>query len=110
MKKVVQSCLVCQQAKPDRAKKPDLLQPLPVPDAAWKIISFDFIEGLPQSGKFNCILVVRYSTFLSLKRQWVVQSMFLHPCHWSFQNGKYLNKYCSVAWGTVGLVQCFKCW
>lgn len=34
----VQAYQVCQQAKPDRAKSPGLLQPLPVPDSAWSVI------------------------------------------------------------------------
>ena len=42
----VRTCLVCQPAKPDRAKLPGLLQPLQVPDHAWQIISLDFVEGL----------------------------------------------------------------
>lgn len=68
---LVQSCTVCQQAKPDRSKYPGLLQPLPVPDAAWQVVSMDFIEGLPCSGRFNCILVVvdkfsRYAHFIPL--------------------------------------------
>jgi hypothetical protein len=46
----VQSCLTCQQAKPDRSKYSGFLQPLPVPDEAWQIITMDFIEGLPNSG------------------------------------------------------------
>jgi hypothetical protein len=45
----VKSCMVCQQAKPDRVKSPGLLQPLPVPESAWQIITMYFIEGLPQS-------------------------------------------------------------
>lgn len=45
----VQSCSVCAQAKPDRARYPGLLQPLPVPKGSWDIIT-DFVEGLPQSG------------------------------------------------------------
>jgi hypothetical protein len=48
----VQSCKVCQQAKADRSKNPGLLQPLPVPDGAWQIVSIDFVEGLPIF--FNC--------------------------------------------------------
>ena len=61
----VQSCSVCLQAKPDRARYPGLLQPLPVPSSAWEIISMDFIEGLPLSGSSNTILVVvdKYSKF-----------------------------------------------
>lgn len=37
-KAFVSSCLVCQQAKPDRSRLPGLLQPLPVPAAAWQLI------------------------------------------------------------------------
>jgi hypothetical protein len=67
----IRQCQICQQSKPDRAKYPGLLQPLPVPDAAWQVISLDFIEGLPRSGRYNCILVVvakfsRYAHFLPL--------------------------------------------
>jgi hypothetical protein len=61
----VASCTVCIQAKPDRAKYPSLLSPLPVPSESWQMISMDFIEGLPRSGFANCILVVvdRFSKF-----------------------------------------------
>lgn len=67
----VKCCTICQQAKPDRSKYPGLLQPLPVPDGAWQVVSMDFIEGLPRSGRFNCILVVvdkfsRYAHFIPL--------------------------------------------
>lgn len=69
--KFVQSCLVCQQDKSDRTKLPGLLQPLPVPSMSWQIITMDFIEGLPRSGGFNCILVVvdtfsKYAHFIPL--------------------------------------------
>ncbi|RLM91723.1 hypothetical protein C2845_PM08G11800 [Panicum miliaceum] len=68
----VKKCLVCQQAKPDRAKLPGLLQPLPVPATAWQVVSLDFVEAVPLSGGFNCILVVvdlfsKYAHFLGLK-------------------------------------------
>jgi hypothetical protein len=56
--RMVQSCSVCLQAKPDRARYPGLLQPLPVPAASWEIVSMDFVEGLPTSGSANAILVV----------------------------------------------------
>jgi hypothetical protein len=72
VQRYVSACAVCQQAKPDRTKLPGLLQPLPVPDRAWSVISMDFIEGLPTSSGSNCILVVvdlfsKYSHFLPLK-------------------------------------------
>lgn len=57
VKLFVQSCLVCQQSKHDQGKSPGLLQPLPVPDSAWQVISLDFIEG-SSSRRYNCILVV----------------------------------------------------
>lgn len=45
---------------------------IPVPDGAWEIVSLDFIEGLPLSGKYNCILVVidsfsKYGHFIPLR-------------------------------------------
>ncbi|WVZ85511.1 hypothetical protein U9M48_032433 [Paspalum notatum var. saurae] len=67
----VAQCQVCQQAKPERVKYPGLLQPLPVPDYAWQVITMDFIEGLPTSGHCNAILVVvdkfsKYAHFIPL--------------------------------------------
>lgn len=62
MKKMIAAwcseCAICQQAKSERVKYPGLLQPLEVPDGAWKIISMDFIEGLPQSHQANCIMAI----------------------------------------------------
>ena len=71
VKEFVTSCLTCQRAKPDRARLPGLLQPLPVPSAAWQILSMDFVEGLPRSHHANCILVIidsftKYAHFLAL--------------------------------------------
>jgi transposase InsO family protein len=76
----VSECLVCQQAKPDRSKLPGLLQPLPVPERAWKVVSLDFVEGLPLSEGRNCILVVvdlftKYAHFLSLRHPFTAATM-----------------------------------
>jgi hypothetical protein len=54
----VSSCLICKQAKLDRAKYPGLLQPFPVPHGAWQVISLDFVEGLPKSANMDTIMVV----------------------------------------------------
>lgn len=72
VKDFVQSCAICQQAKYDRSRSPGLLQPLPVPDSAWQVLSMDFIEGLPLSNSFNCILMVidlltKYGHFIPLR-------------------------------------------
>jgi ribosomal protein L21E len=71
IKSYVMNCAVCQQAKPDRNRYPGLLQPLPVPEHAWQIVSMDFIEGLPRSGGANTVLVVvdlfsKYAHFIPL--------------------------------------------
>lgn len=71
IKNKLQHCQICLQAKPDRSKYPGLLQPLPVPEGAWQTLSLDFIEGLPRSRHYNCILVVvdkfsKYSHFIPL--------------------------------------------
>jgi hypothetical protein len=84
MKAAIQSfmkqCPVCQQAKPDRARYPGLLQPLPVPDAAWEVLSLDFVEGLPHSGQYNCILVVvdkltKFAHFIPLRHPFTTLTM-----------------------------------
>lgn len=46
IKAQLQQCQVCFQAKPERVKYPGLLQPLPMPEGAWQVLSLDFIEGL----------------------------------------------------------------
>ncbi|KAM3348690.1 hypothetical protein ACQJBY_022133 [Aegilops geniculata] len=71
IKNYVQACAVCQQAKPERVKYPGLLEPIPLPEGAWQVVTMDFIDGLPQSSKAKCILVVvdkftRYAHFLPL--------------------------------------------
>lgn len=72
VREFVAACQVCHQAKPDRSRYPGLLQPLPVPSQAWQAILLDFIEGLPQSGSYNTILVVvdrltKYAHFVLLR-------------------------------------------
>jgi hypothetical protein len=67
----IKACGVCQQAKVEHTKPTGLLQPLPIPNQAWKVIRMDFIEGLPKSQKFDTILVVidkftRYAHFVPL--------------------------------------------
>jgi hypothetical protein len=84
-KSFVQSCVTCQQAKPNRARYPGLLSPLPVSEGAWQTISLDFIEGLPKSGTANCILVVvdnfsKYSNFVPLHHPFTTASLPSNFC------------------------------
>ena len=67
----IKSCVVCQQAKVEHSRPAGLLQPLPVPTQASKVVCMDFVEGLPKSSKFDTILVVinkytKYGHFIPL--------------------------------------------
>ena len=71
VKKVVEECNVCRQAKVERVAYPGLLQPLLVPGGTWEAVTMDFIEGLPSSEGRNAILVVvdrftKYGHFIAL--------------------------------------------
>jgi hypothetical protein len=67
----IKSCAICQQAKVEHTKPAGLLQPLPVPQQAWKVVSMNFVEGLSKSSRFDTILVVidkytKYGHFIPL--------------------------------------------
>jgi hypothetical protein len=61
----VKQCSVCQQAKSEKQLPTGLLQPLHVPTGAYKDITIDFIEKLPNSEGYDTILVVvdRFSKY-----------------------------------------------
>lgn len=76
----VSKCDVCLCAKSEHSKLSGLLQPLPVPDQAWDIISMDFIEGLPKSKNQGTILVVidkftKYGHFIPLVHPYTALSV-----------------------------------
>lgn len=80
VKQYVSQCQVCQKAKPEHSKAAGFLQPLPIPDQAWQIISMDFIEGLPKSKRFDTILVVvdkltKYGHFIPLAHPYTALSV-----------------------------------
>ncbi|GJP51223.1 hypothetical protein CLOM_g10392 [Closterium sp. NIES-68] len=55
----VTSCDTCQRMKSSKQKKARLLQPLPVPEQPWQVVSLDFITGLPPTTSgHDAILVV----------------------------------------------------
>lgn len=78
IQEMVQACLICQQAKPERVQYPGLLCTLPVPQQSWEMVTMDFISGLPPSGRYNCILVVfdkftKYGHFIPLHHPFLAQ-------------------------------------
>jgi hypothetical protein len=80
IRQYVQECLICQRAKPDRARYPGLLAPLPVPSQFWQMVSLDFVDGLPRSGGVNSVLVVvdklsRYAHFIGLSHPYTVSTV-----------------------------------
>ncbi|GJP46317.1 hypothetical protein CLOM_g5621 [Closterium sp. NIES-68] len=46
VQKFVTSCTTCQRMKSSKQKR-RVLQPLPVPEQPWQVVSLDFITGLP---------------------------------------------------------------
>jgi ribosomal protein L21E len=54
----VHHCDVCQLNKGEHILPPRLLEPIEIPDGAWKVITMDFVCGLPRSEGKNVILVV----------------------------------------------------
>ncbi|CAI7918905.1 unnamed protein product [Closterium sp. NIES-53] len=59
LQQFVTSCDTCQRMKSSKQKKAGLLQPLPIPEQPWQVVSLDFITGLPSTSRgHNAILVV----------------------------------------------------
>lgn len=77
---LVKQCETCQRAKHELLPPAGKLQPLPIPKGPWQDLSMDFIEGLPCSDSFNCILVIvdrftKYSHFVPLKHPFTAQTV-----------------------------------
>ncbi|CAL2238354.1 unnamed protein product [Prunus armeniaca] len=49
--KYVRRCLICQQVKAEQQKPSVLMQPLPIPEWKWELITMDFVFKLPRTSK-----------------------------------------------------------
>ncbi|CAI7932864.1 unnamed protein product [Closterium sp. NIES-54] len=59
VQKFVTLCDTCQRMKSSKQKKAGLLQPIPVLEQPWQVVSLDFITGLPPTNAgHDAILVV----------------------------------------------------
>ena len=73
MAEYISRCMKCQQVKVDHQHLAGLLQPLPVLEWKWEVISMDFIIGLPMTWRqHDSIMVVvenltRVAHFILLK-------------------------------------------
>jgi hypothetical protein len=81
----IRNCDICQHLKAEATKPAGLLQPLPIPEHIWSVISMDFIDGLPKSyGRTTIFVVVdrfsKYGHFTPLKHPYtapqVAQTFF----------------------------------
>jgi hypothetical protein len=54
----IAQCMECQKVKVDHRHPAGLLQPLPIPEKKWEVITMDFITGLPRTNKQHYSIMV----------------------------------------------------
>jgi hypothetical protein len=57
----IEKCLECQKVKDEHRHPASFLQPLPIPEWKWEVVTMDFITKLPRTNKqHDSIMVVVY--------------------------------------------------
>jgi hypothetical protein len=51
-------CMECQNVKDEHRHATGLLQPLPIPEWKWEVVTMDFITGLPRTRKQHDSIMV----------------------------------------------------
>jgi hypothetical protein len=51
-------CMECKKVKTKHRHPTGLLQPLPIPEWKWELVTMDFIMGLPRTGKLHDLIMV----------------------------------------------------
>jgi hypothetical protein len=51
-------CIECQKVKTEHRHPAGLLQPLPIHEWNWEVVTMDFITGLPRKGKLHDSIMV----------------------------------------------------
>jgi hypothetical protein len=51
-------CMECQKVKTEHRHPIGLLQPLPILEWKWEVVTMDFITGLPRIGKLHDSIMV----------------------------------------------------
>ena len=58
IRKYITRCNLCQHTKPHQEKPHNPPHPHEIPSQPWEHISIDLITSLPESNRFNAILVI----------------------------------------------------
>jgi hypothetical protein len=77
----IKNCPTCQKTKVEHVPYLGLLQPIPIPDMAWQLITMDFIEALPKFDAKDTILVVvdkltKYAHFIPWATHLLLSTLF----------------------------------
>jgi hypothetical protein len=51
-------CMECQKVKTEHTHPVVLLQPLPIPEWKWEVVTMDFIIGFPRTDKLHDLIMV----------------------------------------------------